>query len=472
MTVQGPVTKKARIEGLDALRGLAIFGILVVNILQMFRPIYLADEPIAMIPGEAWMWPVWWLIDALFESKFLAIFSLLFGVGFGLQMSRASGSKKEFRRLYLRRLGVLILFGLVHAVFFYMADVLVIYGITALLLMPWRNWPARRLLWVGGGLLGMVMIWGGILSGPEKPGFAERQREVVEEIDAIRQTGVIELENRDFPLPRTIEVEDAHLVPSETKGRATLTQTEFPLPMPADVAILVLDGNDDAEQARVQYAVFSEGPLRAARFGRVIHFAALILLYTPFYLVWRTLALFMLGVGLVRWGYLDPSRAELWRRVSLFGFGLGLPMTLVATAVRALEYERQSSRIYLGDALHDVSALVLAAAISSAVLLWCASGGQTWIQAGLMAVGRTALTNYIGQSVVMSFVATSYGLGLYGDLSHLQLLLLSIGCFLGQMVVSHLWMSRFRMGPLEWVWRCLTYWRWLPLRRPAASDSV
>jgi uncharacterized protein len=212
-----------------------------------------------------------------------------------------------------------------------------------------------------------------------------------------------------------------------------------------------------------------ERPLRAARFGRVIFLAALLILYTPFYLAWRTLALFMLGMALVKWGYLEMDRRRLWSRVSVIGFAWGLPLTLAASAIRALEYEKQSNLVYLGGVLHDVSSLILAAAISSVVFYWCASSGRSSLRAGLAAVGRTALTNYVGQSVVMSLIATSYGLGLYGDLAHLQLLWLSMVCFLAQMGVSVAWLRRFRMGPLEWIWRSLTYWQLLPLRGDPSS---
>ena len=100
MTSNRPVTRRTRIEGLDVLRGLAIFGILVVNVLQMFLPMYLANWPVEMVAGESGMWASWSFIDAFFENKFITVFSLLFGAGFGIQMMRASGSPKGFRRLY------------------------------------------------------------------------------------------------------------------------------------------------------------------------------------------------------------------------------------------------------------------------------------------------------------------------------------------------------------------------------------
>lgn len=82
-----------------------------------------------------------------------------------------------------------------------------------------------------------------------------------------------------------------------------------------------------------------------------------------------------------------------------------------------------------------------------------------------MTAGRTALTNYLGQSVVMSLLATSYGFGWFGDISRAALLGLAIVCFALQLVVSTWWLSHFRMGPLEWIWRCFTYWSWTPLSR-------
>lgn len=97
MSSNGPVEKKTRIEGLDALRGLAIFGILVVNILQMFLPMFLASWPVDIVPGESGMWASWFLTDAFFENKFITIFSLLFGAGFGLQRLRKSDSRWSTR---------------------------------------------------------------------------------------------------------------------------------------------------------------------------------------------------------------------------------------------------------------------------------------------------------------------------------------------------------------------------------------
>jgi uncharacterized protein len=439
-----PVPGKERIAGLDVLRGLAIFGILVVNVEQMFLPLLLAESPAAMIPGERGTWFAWAVTDALFRLKFLNIFSLLFGAGFALQWLRTGESAKGFRRLYLRRLFVLALFGLVHALFFYMADVLIIYALSALGLFLVKRWPPRRLLWVGSLLLVAMVAWHVPISSPD-PDDADlpaRQMAAAQEIARMREAGTIRLS-------------------------AQLAASEYTLPMPSWLAIAILDGHDSEDKTRVEYAVNSHGPLAAAMFGRSMFLLKLLLLYTPFYLGWRTLALFMIAAGGVKLGLLNEDKAPLWRRVAQVGLGVGLPMTCGATLLRGMAWSEPGRLTLAGNLLQDLSSLLLAAGLASLIFLWCrkSQGGAPGIvQRGLSSVGRTALSNYLGQSVVTSLIATSYGLGLFGDLSRLQILGLAVVCFGFQLGVSYAWLQRFRMGPLEWVWRCLTYWQRVALR--------
>ncbi len=448
-----PAATTRRIEALDLLRGLAVFGILVVNVEQMFLPMFIADGPVAMIPGERGMLAAWAITDALFENKFITVFSLLFGAGFCLQWLRAEGDSRTFRRRYLRRLLVLALFGLVHAAFFYKADVLVIYALTALVVLPMRRLSARGLAIAGTTLLMVTVAWGTFISGPDAPEAIALQRRVADEIDSIRETGVVTVPRHEV----TEYAERAALADPE-EG------VEFRLPMPSRPAILVLDGNNDFEQAKIEYVVFSRGPIGAATFSRVSFLAALLLLYTPFYLLWRTLALFLLGAAVVKAGLLESQSRRTWRRTAVLGFGLGLPLTIVATTLRAQAYDTQGPPIYWSHALHDISSLMLALGLGAAALLVCTHSPAGVLRRALGAVGRTALTNYIGQSVAMSLVATSYGLGLFGDLTRLQILGLSVICFVAQVALSRWWLGRFRMGPLEWLWRCATYWRRFPMR--------
>lgn len=239
--------------------------------------------------------------------------------------------------------------------------------------------------------------------------------------------------------------------------------TRYTLPMPAEPAILVLNSAADEHKALAELAVLSKGPFSAAVFARLIYQAALILLFLPFYLGWRTLGLFLIGAGLVVSGKLSTEPTQFWRRARAVGIAAGLPLTLIGSAIRLGGFENQSIWLYFGNLLHDISSLLLAVGIAGAVWIWTSSGLRSKLLRSFSAVGRTALTNYIGQSAVMSVLATAYGFGLYGGLSRLQLIAVAASCFSLQMVASAWWLRHFRIGPLEWIWRCFTYWRLVPL---------
>ena len=120
-----PVLQNQRLESLDLLRGIALFGILVVNALQYFQPFGLANSPVHFVPGDDAMWPLWGLTQALFDMKFLTVFSFLFGLGFALQWEK--GQRQDpgsFKLMYLRRCLILILFGVIHGAFLYAAGLL------------------------------------------------------------------------------------------------------------------------------------------------------------------------------------------------------------------------------------------------------------------------------------------------------------------------------------------------------------
>lgn len=400
-----------RIQALDVLRGLAVFGILVVNVEQMFLPMAYANDPVAVIPGERWAMLTWFLTDAFFEGKFITLFSLLFGAGFALQWGRAAEGGRGFVARYLRRLGLLAVFGLVHAAFFYAADVLVLYGLIALFLLLFRHAKPRTLALTGGVLVALMVPWGMVLSGPEKPGHAAWQRQLVAQVAEIREQGA-----RSLP-------------------------------------------EAEPEEALVEVVAYSQGPVGDAIALRLAFLARLLGLYTPVYLGWRTLGLFLIGAALAKAGRLDEGGTAFWRRAVWIGLGVGLPLTLAASTLTLLAHESQGQQVYVGHGLHELSSLLLAAGIAGVVFLACAEGRLGRAQRWLAAVGRTALTNYVGQSVVMSLLATSYGLGLFGGLTRLELLGLALGCFVGQVMLSVLWLRFFAMGPLEWLWRCFTWWR-------------
>lgn len=188
-------------------------------------------------------------------------------------------------------------------------------------------------------------------------------------------------------------------------------------------------------------------------------FASFIAFFTPLFLMWRTLGLFLIAAALVESGFLAAASRAVWRRTAIIGLLVGLPMTPVASWMRMEIQDAPRSTVYVAATLHDLSALALAAAIVALVLLACVGRDLTPVPRAFARVGRHALTHYIGQSLILSLIASSAGMGAFGRLSRLELLLLCLPIFAFQLAFSSLWMRRFSMGPLERVWRRFTYGR-------------
>jgi len=465
-----PVDAQARIHALDALRGIALLGILIANVRQMFLPWDIADFPVPAGSAGAlarldWLdWLDWHFFYAFVSQKFLTIFSLLFGIGFALQAQRLAERDVALAATYLRRVALLMLFGIAHALFLYPAEVLLPYAVTALLLLAGYNLAAATLLRIGLVLLGVTVLWAYQL-GALGEVYALTTVAALAALIAL----VLLARRRSW---RVVLIAWAVIV----LGTGAVLTYQFQGVDPADsqassvateyaAARSQLEAmrTGDASQWPEEYFVRQTGGLLALVQLHAKQYS-LILLYFAILLLWRTLGLFMVGAAVFRSGLLAEGAQRTWRPIAAIGLGIGLPLSLLATVLHGLEIRGQmDSRV--AQLLHEFAALPMAAGIAGAVFLWHARSTGRWLWDRFEAAGRMALTNYIGQSLVMAALAESWGFGLYGRLGGPVLTLLAFVVFTILALASHAWLTRFRMGPLEWLWRCGTYWRWLPNQR-------
>jgi uncharacterized protein len=401
-----PTPDAERIHALDALRGIALLGILWANVRQLLHPWAVGNYPLALGGSERMAWLDWQVFHALVDLKFITLFSLLFGVSFALQSERLTARGGHFTAVYLRRVAILGVFGIAHALFLYPAEVLFPYAIAGLLLLACRRFSPANLIRVGLVLLGLTLVFHYLLDALAFAGAADEYRSAQRQLAAM------------------------------------LTDASSAWP----------------EEFRVR---------REGGFGALVILHAQqyldVLIYFAILMLWRTLALFMIGAGIYRSGVLTRATAQTWRRVATIGLSIGLVLSIAATWLH--------SREMLGhfhwrwpELVHTLSSLPLAAGIAGAVFVMHGNGTARWLWTRIEAAGRMALTNYIGQSLTMAAIAESWGLGLYGKLSGVQLTLLAIGVFALLATLSEIWLRRYRMGPLEWLWRCGTYGAWLPNR--------
>lgn len=454
-----PIEPSARVGALDALRGIALLGILIANARQMFLPWELANLPVAVSGGSELVWWEWAVFDGLIDLKFLTVFSLLFGIGFELLQQRLAEQRQPFAWVYIRRLFVLGLLGFAHALLLYPAEVLLPYAIGGLLLLACRRLSTRALISGGLAFLGMAILLAFQFAQFGRP-------------DLVRTAGALAVLIIVMPVVvvrgwrvtaamwlLAVTLAAAGIQASAVAPSSTTSERREYL-----AAVDVARGlaGESAAAWPEEASVHRRGDFRSL-VGLRGRLYADILLTFAFILLWRTLGLFMIGAALVRMGAFLPEHTRLWRPVMIWGLGVGVPASVVATTLRARTLLGAPGGHFAG-LLHHVSALILAAGVVAAVVVAYAETGGRRAWHPFEAAGRMPLSNYLGQSLVMATIAESWGGGWYGYLDTTVLSALATLVFAGLAVFSMSWLRTHKMGPMEWAWRCATYGRLLPNR--------
>jgi uncharacterized protein len=422
--VVGPTPGTTREPVLDALRGGALLGILLVNVHLMrgpdiwriiagetVPPTGTADRVVAALTG--------WLV----AGKFISSFALLFGVGAALIAGRVAAAGPSPRPLLARRYGWLMLFGVAHMVLLFPGDILLLYGLAGLLLLLFLDArPATLLAWAT-GLVGVLTVVVGLLT----------------------VVGVV--------------IEGAGTAKGSPRADADAAG-----PLTTFVT-------DRADQAAEAFATGGYLDVVAANAWQALFVQSSQLLTLPW-----ILALFLVGylVGRAGWVADLPTQRPALRRIALVGLGAGLPLNLPLLASGPLGSDGP-----LADAVATRPLLALAVTVAQFVGApvlaagYLAAASLMFLRIGaprpLAAVGRMALTGYLLQSL-LALVAFA-GLGLYGRTSVAGSLLVVLGIWSLLLVCCPLWLRSFRFGPAEWLWRTLTYGRAQPFRRQRTNAT-
>jgi uncharacterized protein len=400
-----PVARAERIVALDVIRGLALLGVLLMNNQDHFRG---PAEVYAFSPHP---WPgladvlTDWVLALFFESKSVTLFSLLFGAGLAIQLERAAVRGSDFSRTAARRLGALLLFGALHVLVFWWGDILHVYAVLGFVLVPFLRRAPRTLL-----------VWGTIFT----------------------------------------------LLPWLAFTGYTLLRLGVPLP-PFNPGAAV---GAFAEATR---AYTQEGWVAGAGFRLRDWLEHQRLLPTLRFASYG-LGLFLLGAAAWRHGVLrHPERHTRWlRRLVAIALPVGLALT-AAALIRwnLLPYEPTRLSRWLTLTRYLLAPPLMAFGYGAALLLVLADHRWRLRLAPLAYAGRMALTCYLMQSVVMTWIYNGYGGGLYGELGPAAAATLAVLVFAAQVWFARWWLARFSHGPVEYVWRVLTYGR----RQTAAAAA-
>lgn len=379
-----------RIGELDIIRGMALFGILMVNMgLFSFPALYM--DAFGYWPGPSDKMIIM-SINFIGEGKFISMFSFLFGLGFTIFIQRAEKKKGGPVRLFTRRLLVLLVIGLIHGYFIWYGDVLVVYSLAGMLLLFFRkSKPKTVLIWAFSILLVPVILFltARIVTGPS---FFEETTAGISQLAIAKQAMLIY---------RGGSVADIFL---QNSMDLIITKTGYLLILPQIFAMFLFGTYAGKKQI----------------FQQVREYLPLI----------RKVCLISLLIG---GAIAIPGLFYIQGPHTGFGYTI-----------------MQIAGSYIGGSALGIFY------ICALILLLQKPIWQKML-APFAAVGRMAATNYVLQSVFCVFIFYSFGLGQYGKTSPATGLLITIFLFISQMVISNLWMKFFPYGPLEWLWRKLTY---------------
>ena len=424
-----PVAQTERIIALDALRGFALLGILLMNITAMGMYGGAYDDP-TVTGGStgANLW-VWTIMHVLAEGKMRCLFSLVFGASIILLMGRMS-DRLDAADVYYRRILWLLLFGILHAYLLWAGDILYPYALCALALYPFRTLRAKPLLITGGVIVALCAV------AYVGHGFA--QREMIEK-------GLAAVQASAAGQTLTDEQQEEKKAYEEWRKFAKPT---------ADVL-----AKDAAEWRGSVLSVIK------ARAKVVSSFFHAFPYYHPFF--WDMWSMMLIGMGLMKTGVLNGGRSyRFYALCALIGYGIGVPVNSY-TAWVMIRNNFDPVVHEFAASTYDIGRLSVALGHLAVIMLIAKAGLFRTLMSALAAVGQTAFSNYILTSVITAFVFTGYGFELYGTLQRYQLYYVVAAVWVVNLVFSPLWLRYYRFGPLEWCWRSLTYWKRQPMRREA-----
>jgi uncharacterized protein len=407
-----PVSTRERILTLDVIRGFALLGIFIMN-MPGFNTSFFAGA------DGTHLWPEWWdrgaetARDVLFSGKFNSMFSMLFAIGFTIQLGRLEARDPEHAKaIYLRRIFWLFVFGAIHTCIFWTGDVLHIYALLGLVLLALRRLP-DKVLWT---LFGLCLVY------PVGVGL--------------------------FRLLTTTEADVEAMIAAEQ----------------------VWEASNNAAYGQGSFVDAAREHAREMRFLYTSKHELLGML--SFYV--QVFSTMMIGLILGRRQFFQNIEAQLplVKRVQWWALALGILAGCVFGywELTVTDPSRPSPFRILANLCYYVGRVcVMAFYVCTIIRAVCNASWRKRLTP-IATAGRMPLTNYLMQTLIATFLFYGWGLGLWGKVGPALDIVIAVAIyFLIQIPLSYLWLSRFALGPMEYLWRVLTYGRASLIRKPIAE---
>jgi uncharacterized protein len=433
-----PIIESNRLQQLDIIRGIAILGILILNIPSFGLPDSLSWS-IYGINGQGIINKItWYITDTFFDGNMRGLFCILFGAGIILFSQQCEKNNRGAFPLY-RRMLWLFLFGLFDIfILLWGGDILCEYAICGLVLIPLRKLKPKYLI----GIMLIVFSIGIIDSKNGWDDFHEKHSKYLNIYSTIKSKEKLTKDQKEIK-----------------KNWENISSSY--LPLSEDKLIEVKTNIKEEIQAKQ-----SNYPKSFIKQTEYLNYFIEIDTYLE---CLPELVPMLLGMIIFKLGWLTNSNRKRNVRLTIVGLGLGLGcslynMTNHPVTVNDLNWfmEHVSTlRVYLYKFTNPLVTLGLIGLI----LLFYSSNSFNKLKNTLASTGKMAFTNYLMQSLICGFIFNGYGIGLYGQLERYQLYFIVLLVWIINISFSVWWLKRYSLGPMEWIWRMLTYWKRIPIRR-------
>ena len=433
-----PVKRSERIVLLDSLRGIAILGILLVNIRGFGLPYQAVPDPAVSNDTAGKNFYAWFINEWLIDGNFRALLSMLFGAGMLLFLNRAGKQKTKGAELFFRRQFWLFLFGFVNIyLFLWFWDILYMYAVCGMVLFAFRRLSVTKLFIAAIICLVMTDLFDTV--------ELYRQKVIIHKGETILQPGA---DSATFNHDKWTAIEEYNQFVKKTslvskqKEAASYTQK-------TNGKFVTLYALHHKLSVDIQSAGF----------------------FTFFF--WDILLFMFLGMAFYKKGILtgEVSPGFYWI-LTLSGLGAGLLLSWFRLKP-IIENDFNDYQIIknTGVRFYETARTFRALGFLGLLMLLYKSGRLTQLGSLLQPVGQMALTNYLMQSILCGFFFYGIGFGMFGKLERIELYYVVMIVWLIQIIFSHVWLHYFLYGPFEWVWRSLTYWKKQPFRKESPSEN-
>ncbi|WP_413662073.1 DUF418 domain-containing protein [Microbulbifer sp. CNSA002] len=399
-----------RISQLDLLRGFALLGLPLMNMINFSMPMAAYLNPKAYLPNGP-------LNDFLFsffhlfaDQKFMGLFAMLFGAGIILLAEKREQQNKSAAKIHYSRNFWLLLIGLCHGIFIWEGDILMIYAFIAMFVYLLRKLRGSWLI-----ALGVITLALSAYSSYLTGAFIEPL------------TGEARYATAAIFAPDTTQIQQ-------------------------DIEIY-RGGFWDLVGSRLVAGNLASSPE-----------SAIVISYFSLSIILKAAAMMLLGMGLFKLDILrGQASSSAYKKLAITGLAIGVTLTGIGLIWNYSHDWSMDDYFTYGAIFNLVGSTFTSIGYIGLICLWFKLGKHLWIKGKIQSVGRMAFTNYLAQSFICIYIFYGFGLGLYGELTRIEVLGVCVLLGLFQLAYSDLWLKAFRMGPLEWFWRTLTYFRFAPL---------